>query len=435
VGDGTADVSGLSAGQYKVTVSDAAGCEAVALVEIGEPGLLAAEIISSEDVSCTGGADGTATVNASGGTGGYSYLWSNGQTTATAAGLSAGIYSVTVSDINSCTSTVSVEIEEPLSGLTAVASIVSEVSCAGGGDGSATVVVSGGTMPYSYLWNTGSTDQTVAGLVSGSYSVVVRDANGCELTSNTIVIGEPVDGVQVSITIDGEPSCAGDIDGSLTASASGGTAGYSYVWSTGATGASVGGLSAGTYSVTATDANGCEAVATVILTDPTGISASISSWTDLGCNGDSDGTATVSATGGTTPYSYLWSNGQTLATATGMSVGSYDVTVSDANGCSAVAVVEIEEPTLLIAEIVSSADVSCAGGADGSAMVNATGGTTPYSYEWSNTQTGATATGLSAILYDVTVTDANGCEAVTSVLIGEPLSVVMEAVTDRPRWV
>jgi hypothetical protein len=291
----------------------------------------------------------------------------------------------------------------------------------------------GGTAPYEYEWNNGAPDtEDPQGLVAGDYRLTITDANGCTQVFGPVTIDEPTELLATAV-VESDADCVGNESGEASVTASGGTTPYSYFWSNGQTTATATGLSAGGYTVTVTDANGCEAVAAVTISDPNGLSLVVTGRVDVSCFGGSDGEATVLATGGAGGYSFSWSGG-TVAninanpnTATDLSAGTYLVTVEDANGCEAVVSVEIEEPTLLIAEIVSSADVSCAGGADGSATVNATGGTTPYSYEWSNSQTGATATGLSAILYDVTVTDANGCEAVTSVLIGEPLSV--------PRWV
>ena len=419
----TATAVGLEAGQYSVTVTDDNGCQAVAIVEITEPTALELELISQENVSCNGGNDGEAAVNVTGGVTPYTYLWSasaGGQVTATAINLPLGTHGVTVTDANGCTITGSVLISQP-SLLTSSTTLVSDVSCNGGSDGVANVTASGGTSPYGYIWDNGSTDEQLNGVPAGTYSVTVTDDNNCTSVSS-VVISEPATGVSVSVTSVADPDCEGTTTGSITASAAGGVGPYMYLWSDGQTGATASGLSAGTYVVTATDANGCTASVSQLLVDPTGITATIVSSTNLSCFGDMDGSATVEGSGGSGTYTYSWSNGQTTATATGLVAGQYTVTVTDTgvSGCEAVAFVEITEPTELISEIISSSDVSCFGAGDGTALVNATGGTTPYGYEWSDGQTTAMASNLAPGSYDVTVTDANGCEAVPVVVISGP---------------
>ena len=295
------------------------------------------------------------------------------------------------------------------------------MSCNGGSDGVANVTASGGTSPYSYIWSNGSTDEQLNGVPAGTYNVTVTDNNNCTSVSS-VAISEPATGVSVSVTSVADPDCEGTTTGSITASAAGGVGPYMYLWSDGQTGATASGLSAGTYVVTATDANGCTASVSQLLVDPTGITATIVSSTNLSCFGDMDGSATVEGSGGSGTYTYSWSNGQTTATATGLVAGQYTVTVTDTgvSGCEAVAFVEITEPTELISEIISSSDVSCFGAGDGTALVNATGGTTPYSYEWSDGQTTAMAGNLAPGNYDVTVTDDNDCTSVSVVEIDGP---------------
>ena len=279
-----------------------------------------------------------------------------------------------------------------------------DATCNGGSDGTATAGASGGTAPYSYSWSNGATGANISGLLAGSYTVTATDANGCTGTA-MVTIGEPA-GMIVNATST-VVSCNGNTDGSVSASVSGGVAPYSYVWSDGSTSPNVYFVPVGTYTVTVTDANGCTATGSTEVTEPPVLSAS-ASGTDVSCNGDSDGVATASATGGTAPYTYLWSNGGTGASVSGLASGTYTVTVTDLRGCAEVASVTIGEPTILTASI-STNEVSCNGGNDGSATATPAGGTAPYTYSWSNGATGATASGLSAGTYTVTVTDANGC--------------------------
>ncbi|MBK8492610.1 MAG: HYR domain-containing protein [Saprospirales bacterium] len=430
------DISGLEAGTYTVVITDANGCQyTIGSIEVDQPTQLVVEEVDNNSASCHGAKDGSATVVATGGTTPYTYDWlgiggvNNGPTQA---GLGEGTYTIVVTDANGCTASINVYIAEPAQ-LTVSATNEGNVSCFGGNDGMASASASGGTAPYHYLWNNGKTDQLVMGLAAGAYTVTVMDANGCMAVSNTITITQPATPVQVTIDIIENPSCEGDVDGILEAQATGGVAGYTYAWSNGQTGSTATGLSAGTYTVTATDANGCEATATMVLTDPTGVEAYISAWTDVSCFGGDDGTASVVATGGTPPYNYNWEGspaGDGTDAVTGLTAGQYTVTITDDGGCQAVAVVEIEEPTQLVVEEVDNNSVSCFGGSDGSATVVATGGTPPYKYNWlgiGGGNDGPTVTGLTAGTYKINVRDDHDCLVQIEVTITQPTLLTASA--------
>ena len=248
----------------------------------------------------------------------------------------------------------------------------------------------------------------------------------------------------VSLSLTGtDPLCNGGTDGSVSATIQNAAAPIQYLWSNGATTASLSGVGAGTYSLTITDANNCSETSSVTLGEPTALTSSSSAATfngdwNVSCNGAADGSATVNAQGGTGSYTYLWSNGATTATATGLTAGTYTVVVTDDNGCTSSSVVMLSEPTVLSSSSSATQynggwNVSCNGASDGSATVNAQGGTAPYSYSWSNGATTATATGLSAGTYEVTVTDANGCTSNSSISLSEP-SMMESSVTVTPEY-
>ena len=418
----SASISGLTAGTYSVTITDNAGCTGIETQAITEPTLLVATIALGNNVLCNGGNTGSATASATGGTTAYSFAWSNGATTAAVTGLAAGTYTVTVTDANLCTDTETITITEPTPVVAATA-LNNNVSCFGGNDGSATASATGGTGPYTFAWSNGGTTATVTNLTAGTFTVTATDANLCTDTE-TITITQPATAVTAAIALGNNVSCSGGIDGSATASATGGTSPYTFLWSNGATTANATGLAAGTYTVTATDANGCDDTETITITEPTPLVAAIALGSNVLCNGNNDGSATASATGGTAPYTFAWSNGATTANATGLAAGTYTVTVTDANLCDDTETITITEPTLLVAAIALGNNVLCNGGNTGSATASATGGTSPYTFAWSNGATTANVTGLAAGTYTVTVTDANLCTDTETITITEPTPVL-----------
>ncbi|MEZ4920232.1 MAG: HYR domain-containing protein [Saprospiraceae bacterium] len=402
---------GFAAGTYVVTVTDDNGCTSIASVNIQQPPRFSAAIIATTDVSCFGGSDGTATALGLGGTPGYTYLWSNGDATAQATGLSAGTtYTVTVTDNNLCTITTTATVGQPASAVDVAATVTNHVLCFGEMTGSINATGSGGTAPYAYSWSNGKTDQTNMPLLAGTYTVTITDANGCTDT-DMATVNEPASAVSVSISSSMGPNCAGGGDGTATATGSGGTGSITYEWSTGATTAMITGLSAGNYTVTATDGNGCTAVASVLLTQPSDLDVEITGITHVTCNGGTNGALTATPTGGQGAVSYAWSNGGVSSIISNLSAGIYTVTVSQPGGCSAIATAEVLQPTLLVAELISQSNETCDGNADGSITVNATGGTTGYMYSWNDGQTTATAINLTASTYSVTISDANSCTA------------------------
>ena len=262
-GDGT--TTGLAAGTYTYTVTDANGCTASCSTTVTEPAALVASCTST-DVSCNGGTDGSATVSASGGTAPYT-----GEGTTT--GLSAGSYTYTVTDANGCTASCSSTVAEPSALVLNCTS--TDVTCNNAADGTTTIAATGGTPPYS---GTG----TNTGLGPDGYSYTVTDANGCT-ASCFVVVNEPALLI-ATCSVTADVSCNGGSDGAASVSASGGTAPYS------GEGAQTG-LSAGAYTYTVTDANGCTATCTVTIAEPAALSASCSVTNDVSCNGGNDGAA------------------------------------------------------------------------------------------------------------------------------------------------
>jgi large repetitive protein len=418
-GHTTATASGLPAGTYICTVTDANGCQQTHTVTITQPSAISPSPYVVSNVSCSGGSNGSAGVSVSGGSPGYSYSWSPyGGNGATASGLAAGTYTVFITDAAGCGTNTSITISQP-SALSPSAYLISNVSCSGGSNGSAGVNVSGGSPGYSYSWSPyGGNGATASGLAAGTYTVFITDAAGCG-TNTSVNVSQPS---ALSASASSAPvTCNGGSNGSASVSVGGGTGGYSYSWSPyGGNGSTASGLGAGTYTVTVTDANGCQTSSTASVSQPSAISLSTSS-TNASCGGN-NGSASVNASGGTGGYSYLWSpSGQTSATATGLPAGSHTVTVTDAAGCQSATSLTVNSNNAATVSVASTSNATCNGSSNGSASVSVSGGTPGYSYSWSPYGgSGSSASGLGAGTYTVTVTDAAGCVSSVSLSISQP---------------
>ncbi|MEM7103936.1 MAG: SprB repeat-containing protein, partial [Bacteroidota bacterium] len=416
-GETDAAAISLNAGLHIVSVTDANMCQTTASIMISEPMALTAITVLGNNVSCAGADDGSATASGIGGTMPYTYTWDNGETDATATNLSGGIHTVTVTDVNTCLVTATIDILEPTM-LSLGVNLVNDVSCNGDTDGSASANVSGGTSPYTFLWSNGETDAIAINLTGGTQSVTVTDNNNCSITG-MVSIAEP-SLLSVSTVVNGDVNCNGDSDGSASATASGGTPAYTYLWSNGITDATANNLTAGTHFITITDANSCEVTASVTIIEPSMLSSVVVLANGVSCSGAADGSAVVSGNGGTPAYTYLWDNGETTSTATNLTGGNHVVTTTDANGCTFVNTINIPESLQLNASATSQNDVNCNGFSDGSALASGSGGTIPYTFDWDNGETNALAISLNAGMHVVTVSDANGCFATASVTINEP---------------
>ncbi|HEU4717089.1 MAG TPA: T9SS type A sorting domain-containing protein, partial [Bacteroidia bacterium] len=412
----TQNISGLSAGTYTYTISDNSPCPATGTITITEPPVLAVSVATQTDVSCNGANDGMVTVNATGGTPAYAYFWSpSGGTAAASDPLAPGSYTCTVTDSHACTSNASVTITEPAA-LTVSASSQTDVGCNGGNNGDASVTASGGTAPYMYSWSSGGTSATESGLAAGTYSCIITDAHACTVTQ-TFSITEP-SALAVTNTTQNDAGCFGGNDGDASVTVSGGSAPYTYAWSSGGTAATESGLAAGTYSCVITDSHSCTVTQTFVIAEPVALSCT-ATLVNVSCNGGSNGSANVTPAGGTGPYTYAWSSGGTSATESGLSAGTYSCVITDSHSCTLTQTVGITEPAALSATATQN-NVSCNGGNNGTATVSVSGGTASYSYAWSSGGTAATESGLAMGTYTCTITDANTCTATATVNITEP---------------
>ncbi len=410
----------LTSGDFSVTVTDDQGCTATLSVSINEPPVLDISIAST-DLTKVGANDGTATANPNGGTSPYAYNWENGATTQSVDNLAPGAYSVTVTDENGCTSVQSVTIQDFDCSPVSLNFDAANVDCNGEENGAATAVVTNGANPVTYAWSNGGDTETINDLSAGNYTVTITDDNGCALIDE-VTITEPT-ALKGNILGFENVDCNGNATGSASVEVSGGTPDYAYEWSSGGTIADETGLPAGMHTVTITDANDCETTLQVTITEPPVLVLDVDGTGETGVD-KNDGTATATPSGGTSDYTYLWSNDEVDATISDLAPGEYCVTITDANGCTTEDCFTVNEFECgIITPEFDVVEVNCNNGDDGEATVNITGGTAPFSYEWSNGNTGETATGLVASTYEVTATDVNGCVIVESISIPEPAAI------------
>ncbi len=413
----TATITGVGAGTYTVTVTDSKGCTVVKSYEVKQPATLKLEI-TTKNIKCNGDKNGSISIKILGGTAPYSTIWSNNATTTTLNGLSVGIYDVTVTDANGCSEKGTAEITEPEALVLTMTG--QDEKCYGQKNGAAAVSVAGGVAPYLFKWSTGATIAAAFNLAPGSYSVTVTDKNNCVKVGN-VTIGAATQVTAVDKVTD--VKCFGESTGQASVIVSGGTAPYTYQWSTGATTPDLINVPAGVYGVMVRDANGCMININVTIKQPNAPLTVVTTHTSAACNA-SNGSATVTAAGGTTPYSYNWSNGGSSATISGIIAGHYTVTVTDANGCTKTASVQVTQPNPLFLSTTNS-DNPCNGDTKASASVTAAGGVAPYKYIWSTGSTNSSVFNLAAGTYTVTVTDANGCKEMTTIVVTQPEAIVV----------
>lgn len=352
-GETTQNIANLSPGTYTVTVQDNNNCVAPEIVTVNAFGCALAASSQISHVTCFGAADGAIALTLENATDPVQYNWSTGATDAAISGLAPGIYLVSILDGNGCELVLSANVISPT--LLTVNATATAVTANGAQDGTASVNPIGGTPGYSFLWSNGSTAQTIAGLTPGMYTVWVTDANGC--TSEQTV---NVDGFNCALSVSfssSSPSCFGLANGQLTAVPSGGSLPYTFQWNTGASTQTIVNIPAGTYTVTVSDADGCQISQSASIGQPEQLIATVTNIQNVLCPNDNTGSATIVVTGGTGPYTYLPGG-----IFTNLPVGNYGVTVIDSRGCSTVTQFSIiatdsEAPTM-----VCPAEISICGG-------------------------------------------------------------------------
>jgi uncharacterized repeat protein (TIGR01451 family) len=401
--------TGLTSGTYSVNIIDANGCSYSTTASINGSAPVSVSVSGILPDFC-GLNNGGFTVNISGGQAPFSVLV-NGQpvNVGPITGLGAGSYTISVTDANNCSASSSAIITSPSPLQTSIGDVV-QPNCVVS-NGSFNIVVSGGTSPYQFNMNgVQNNNGSFTNLSPGNYTVNTTDANGCT-SSSSVEVTAPIDLIAELSNVS-EPTC-GTANGSFSVSVSQGTAPYTYnLNGVGMDAGDFNNLTAGTYTVVVSDANLCSQNFTVTLTGTPAYSIS-GTQTNVACNGACDGSLTVSGT--TANLSYSWSNGSTGSQLTGLCAGTYIVNAVDQNGCEQSATFTIEEPSALTLNLVSVTNANCNTN-DGSAVINAVGGTAPYTYSIAGSSqpnlisnnTGSFGQ-LSPGSYAYFVTDANGC--------------------------
>lgn len=411
-GGNNANATGLAAGTYTVYVTDAAGCASNA-VAVVIPGPANSNINATyTNINCFGGTEDIY-LNVNGGQQPYTYQWSNNSTNPNLIGVPAGTYSVVVTTASGCTQSATYTITQPASALSALSSVINDVSCATGNNGQATVNVNGGTAPYNYSWNStpAQNNATATGLSAGNYNVAITDANGCTFMQSVLITEPPAITSTISSS---DVTCYGGSNGSTSIVVNGGVGPYSISWNSNPVqiGTNAINLPSGNIAATITDANGCVSVNNITIAQPLAISAIMTGWTPVTCNGGNDGSATIQTTGGTAPYTYSWNTlpAQNTPNATNMIAGMFTVTVTDANGCATIGTVTITEPTPVVVT-VTPGDTICPNQAFNVAAYGS-GGSGSFTYNWSpNLGNGNSYTvyASTATTWTVSAVDANGC--------------------------
>lgn len=436
----------IGVGIYYLTITDANDCELVDSVFLINTN---PQIILSEDINhvfCFGDSTGSATINVFGGTPPYQYTWlPNIGNTQTITQLTAGTYYLTVTDDIACSEYDTIVIINQNPPISITTQQLEHVTCFDGVNGLIDIEVSGGVAPYHYYWTNGSITQDINNVSAGTYSVTVSDDNAClEISSWDIL--EP-DEIVITSNLSQNISCHGGNNGAIDISVVGGTGGYTYLWETlNGSGIIQGqqnqtGLIAGQYNLTITDDNNCVKTESWVLTEPDALQIVTEVQQDVKCFGGNDGTINVSISGGTNPFSYHWqtSNGsgilQNAQNQNTLTIGTYQLTVTDGNNCQDSSSWTIYQPEPLdIISIIKHLD--CNGDSDGEISVEGTGGIAPYLYTWSANGGGISSTGsqtinnLYADSYYLTLTDDNMCTIVKELVVSEPNALAIAVISD-----
>ncbi len=425
------EATALGAGSYHVTVTDQNECFETTSVTLNDPAPLEITNTDITQITCNGAGDGIIDLEVSGGTGMYTYTWDHtAENTDSVYGLSPGDYAVSVTDANNCGP---VETGASISQPDAIVIDTSVIhnECFGDANGEILITSTGGSGIFTYEWaHTSSESNQLTGLAAGNYQVTISDGS-CDPIVYDIPVNQPG---EITVSIDSvHPACNGDANGSIALNVSGGTPAYSYSWDHSATDTNrFEGLTAGNYAATITDAAGCMKLLEVSLNNPEILEITGTDVTQVNCNGYDNGSISLTVSGGTGSYTYNWDHSaENTATVTGLAAGEYAVTVSDENQCTDLTTAAISEPDTVLIDITTT-QIDCNGQEEGEILIDATGGSGSFTYEWGHTTSGFSELGgLAAGTYDVTVSDGQCPPFEYSLDISEPEALSVDIDTSN----
>jgi gliding motility-associated-like protein len=427
----TEDLANIGTGNYTITVTDANNCTASNSATITAPSDLV-QSASIINVPCVGGTSGAINVTTTGGVSPYSYSWSNGQSTEDIQGLSAGSYTLTITDTNNCTDIQTHVVTEPNTSIN-LSSNVTNVACYGGTTGLIDITTTGGTPGYTFQWSATNgivipqTTEDISNLSAGNYTLTATDANGCPSSLN-VTISQPAQALQSSPQLS-HVTCFNGTNGTVQPLITGGTAPYIYAWSNATSANVLPNVAAGPYTLNLTDANNCTATFNYTLLQPNAALAIALNGSNVLCFGDASGAANAVISGGTSPYTLAWSNGSSNASIQNILAGTYNITVTDQQGCLANQSITITEPAAPLNVSTLATMVDCFGNQSGSINATITGGTAPYSSSWINQNSQIYASSAEDLTlvgignYLTIVTDSHGCIDSSAASITQPAAL------------
>ncbi len=429
------DLINIPGGNYAVTVTDVKGCTTTQSVTVTQPSAALNITGSVTNIICNNGTTGAIDITVSGGTPAYTYFWSNGATSEDLIGLQAGAYNVLVTDLNGCQKSAVFTVTSPAP-LSITFANQQNVNCFGQSTGGVEASVSGGTSPYTYLWSNGGTSNAINNVVADKYYLTVTDQNNCTKVDSVVITQNPK--YLITLEVIQNVRCFGDSLGSVAISINGGTAPFNFNWTNVGTGGNYGSnediynVPIGTYRVLVSDAFGCIDSADYTIGGPASPLNVNASGFNVNCNGGSDGNITTQVNGGTPPYQFIWSNLSTQPSIGGLSANAYQLTVTDANGCSSVTLINITQP-LPFKVVDSIVQVLCHGGNNGAIFLTEVSGSNGgYSFSWAGGETTQNISNLTAGNYLLTITDNRNCTFTKAFKVEEPTAILTSVAGNNP---
>lgn len=419
-GDTTANIYNLNPGTYSVTVNNSSNCQAVGEYIVAQGGMLDFDAAIGQTVcgANTGFIELIVTNNSDN----YTYTWNTGATTQNIYDLSEGTYSVTVENGTACQAIREFIIERAYD-LTLNAT-TTPASCENGMDGAIDLLVEGATFSVTYLWNTGATSEDLDNLSANIYSVTVTDQNGCTASKEILIEQEGSLALEIIST---DPTCVDENSGILEVVFPNNGSNYNYAWNNGETTAKISNLAPGTYTVSVNDGNNCQGIASASINNPDTINIQLE-VSNADCFGEADGRITAIINGGSSPYIYEWNNGAITQNIEQLNAGTYSITVTDINGCTASASADLQQSLAADIDIVVN-HPSCDGYSNGYVQTTVAGGTGNYTYLWNTGQTNASLYGLTGGDYTLTISDGTGCEYVEEVAVIAPMPIEINSIS------